>query len=341
MSNKFFFKVFILFLFFSCSSKDENKKEIIDGILKCKNATILISEKDSIAFDDDDSDPIYWVGAYNETSVKISFTKDIGFDDVTERHTFVFDKINGCLKIAHAYKYYDGKKVDISAITGLEYLQSFTQDWEVDKKFTGHLSYMDPHNGKTYIRKFWVEFSEEDYLEDVTNSQLFANCFSSRLPIEIDMNNDGNTDFRLDYDLIRNTGNNPSYSEYTIKLISSDNSINYILSPKRNSSPYSVIFEPPFSSRNTKQYFNGVKNALDVFYEFDSPYNKYNYFLNNNLTYTKNFNNNIDDYYVVSLILDGEQHFGWIKFQFNSNNCSIDVLETYLNPNPNQHINVD
>ncbi|MDD7913040.1 hypothetical protein [Polaribacter ponticola] len=341
--------LFILFfaLFFSCESQNEKQDEIvevidetIDETIECSNATTIITEDDAIAIPSD-TNPVYWIGNYNSSLIQINFTKEIGFDNATERLSFVFKKINNCLELDYAYKYYDGKLVDVSAITEMEIYDFSIQDWDEDKKLSGDVTYKDPHNGQFYTRKFWLEFSSNDYIEEPTNFKLFSECYLDKLPIEIDMNNDGNIDFNLSYTEIRNYGSKPAYTEYTFHLISSNNDINFILSPKRNSSPYIVLFETPFSSEDTKQYFNGVKKALDVFYEFDAPYQKYNYFLNNNLTYRSKLKNNSEDYFVVSLTLNGNQYFGWIKFSFNTDNCSVEVLDTYLNPTPNQNINVD
>lgn len=341
------FFIFVFALISSCGSQNKKAEEIIDvneetpdEVINCSNATTLITESDALAISSD-TDPVYWIGTYNTTSIQIGFTKEIGFDDATERLTFVFNKTGNCLEIDRAYKYYDGKLVDVSAITEMELHGFTTQDWDVDKKFTGDVTYKDPHDGQFYTRKFWIEFTENDFLEEPTEFKLFSDCYLDKLPIEIDMNNDGNIDFNLSYLEVRNYGSKPAYTEYTYQLISTNNDINFILSPKRNSSPYVVLFESPFSSEETKQYFNGVKKALDVFYEFDAPYQKYNYFLNNNLTYRSKLKNNSEDYFVVSLTLNGNQYFGWIKFSFNTDNCSVEVLDTYLNPTPNQNISVD
>lgn len=323
----------------SCSQK-EPEEIIVDNTNNCNTSNISVSENDKVVIPDA-TNPVLWKGHYNNSNVKISFTISAGVDNETETLNFVFDKIDKCLKINRAYKFYDGKLVDVSAITEMNVVGFTMQNWEIDKKFSGIISYVDPHNKKTYNRKFWVEFSTDDYYEEPTQFELFSDCFADKLPIPIDMNNDGNIDFNLSYEELRDSGNKPAYSQYTIKLISTDSDKNFILSPKRNSSPYFVIFEPPFSSNNTRQYFNGVKNALDVFYEFDAPYKKYNYLLNNNLTYKKILENNLYDYYVVSVHLNGNAYFGWIKFKFNATSCSMEILDTFLNPNANEHINVN
>jgi hypothetical protein len=337
--------IFVFTIISSCStSKEEEITTVVikdpEVVINCSNSAVIITEDDAIAIPSD-TNPVSWVGSYTSTTVQVSFTKEIGFDDVTERHTFVFNKVNGCLKIDHAYKYYDGKLVDVSAISEMELHGFFTQDWEIDEKFSGVVTYKDPHDGQFYTRKFWVELTATDFFEEPTEFQLFSDCYLDKLPVEIDMDKNGTIDFNLSYLEIRNFGSIPAYSQYTMQLISTDNDINFILSPKRNSSPYNVLFESPFTTQNTRQYFNGVKNALDVFYEFDAPYQKYNYFLSNNLTYKTKLNNNADNYFAVSMSLDESEYFGWIKFRFSSITCSVEVLDTFLNTTPDEHISVD
>ncbi len=339
-----FFRAIILlisvFIFTSCNTKNTVIEEEEPELISCSNATIKVVELDSIALPGA-TYPIYWKGAYTDSKIKINFTRSIGNDNETESFIFVFNKVDGCLKVERAYKFYDGKLVDTSAVTEMDVVEFYTQDWEEDKKFTGIISYIDPHDKNTYTRKFWINFKEDDFILEPTNFLLFNDCFGDTLPLEIDMNNDGTFDYNLSFETKNNIGNKPRFTEYHIKLISSNYNTNYILSPERNESPYFVVFEPPFSSENTKQYFNGVRNDLDVFYDFEAPYKKYNFFLNNNLTYKKTLKNNLDDYYVVSMLIEGKLYYGWIKFNFNSENCTAEIIETYLNPNANEHIYVN
>lgn len=334
------FLVIIFFLFLSCNPQktldefDENEE-----IIACDTSSQNITEEASVAIYNG-SEPIFWEGIYSDDFVRISYTKTVGTDEETETHHFVFKKIDHCIKVERIYKFYNGKLVDVSAITELKIISFYVQDWKLNEKFVGVVTYQDHHDKNTYKSEFWIEFEEENYRNEIGNFEYFSDCFSSKLPIDIDMNNDDTIDFKLAFEEIRNDGNKPAYSEYTIKLISTDYSVNSILSPRQSSSPHFVVFEAPFSSENTRQYFNGVKNTLDVFYEFDEPYQQYNYFLNNILTYRKMLENNLDDYYIVSIIINGETHYGWIKFKFNSSLCEAEIIETYLNPVANKHVEV-
>jgi hypothetical protein len=329
------------FLLFSCSSK--SVIEIIDEeeepeVINCSNTDISISEEDNIVIQHA-TNPVVWEGAYNESTVKISYTKPIGSE--SETFTFIFDKVESCLKPKRAFKFYDGKEVDISAVTEMSVSEFYTKEWEIDKKFAGNIIYKDPHDKLTYSEKFWVEFTEENFEMENTNYTFFNDCFGNKLPIDLDINTDGIVDFKIISERVRDIGNTPRFNHYTIKLISTNEDENEILSPRKTQGPYSVIFEPPFTSENTRQYFNEVKNALDVFYEFDAPYQGHNYFLNNNLTYKNFFENDKDDYYLIKMGLDNKAYYGWIKFTFNSAECNIEVLDTFLNTNADEHISIN
>lgn len=336
------FFTFLVFLW-SCN---ESLNETIEGSIICDTTEVIVSESDNYVYKTN-SEPVQWQGTYTNNIVQISFTESVGTDGETEKMSFVFTKVDDCLQIDYAYKYYYGSYGDISAITQMDLLDVSINEWVKDKNFSGQIVYRDHHDKQIYTHNFWIDFTEDNYQTEKTNYSYFADCFLDDLPIDLDLNNDGNTDYTLTYEETRDTGNTPQYNAYTIKLISTDETINEILSPKNSSIPYPVIFEPPFSSENTKKYdankFNSadVRNALDVFYEFDAPYEDYNYFLQNNLTNKKEFNNKKDDYYLVRMTFNDNSYYGWIKVDFSATECYIEVLDTYLSPTPNQHVSVE
>lgn len=326
----------------SCGSKieeDDGIKRAEDGSIICTNTIASITKEDNIVIPHA-TEPVLWKGTYSETSIRISFTKEISSDGESEKFMFVFDKTNDCPKLARAYKYYYGSNVDVSAITEMDVLSFNIKDWENNLKFSGTVAYKDPHNSQYFSKKFWVEFTEENLEIENTNFSFFADCFDSKLPINIDINTDGIIDYKMIYELNRNIGNKPQFSIYKIKLISNNENKNQILSPISNKIPYSVIYEAPFTSKNKVQYVNDVKDALDVFYEFDTPYQSYNYFLNNNLTYKGILGNNKDDYYIVKMEIGNQNYYGWIKVGFNSLNCQVEIIDTFLNSNAEEHISV-
>jgi uncharacterized protein YcfL len=328
--------ILISLLLFGCTSKAG-----IEVINNCSNIYIEITEQDNIVVQDP-TNPVVWEGTYNETSVKINYTRIVGTNDETETLAFVFSKKGDCLKIDNGYKYYYGSFFDVSAITEVTILELQIKDWEIDKKYTGQITYRDHHDKQIYTIKFWVEFTEDDYEIENTHYTHFSNCLNNKLPIDLDLNKDGKTDFILGYEEKINIGNNPKFTTYTIKLFSTnDDDSNLILSPKKDKSPYFIIFNPPFSSENTIRYRNGVKNTLDIFYEYEAPYESYNYFLNNNLTYSEILEDDKDDYFLIRMTISDKHYYGWIKLNFNATSCSAEVLETYLHDFANEHISVN
>lgn len=342
------FKYAISFLFcivlFSCEG--ETITEGIEGTVICNFSDIEISEADNVAITDA-SEPVLWTGSYNDESVKIYYTKKLNNFGVSETLNFVFKKVDNCLQIDRGYEFYNGGTGDISAITEVNILEAYIKDWEIDKKITGQIVYRDHHDKLIKELNFWVEFSTNDYIIENTNYNYFADCFADKLPIDFDLDNDGSVDYTLLAEETVDFANRPNFVFYTFKLVSTDESINEILSPKGTSIPFPVIFEPPFSSENTRSYaankFNSadVRNSLDVFYEFAAPYESYNFFLNNNLTNAKEFSNNKEDYYLVRLLRNDNYFYGWIKVDFSAEDCTIEILDTYLNSNANEHINID
>ncbi|MFC4268984.1 hypothetical protein [Polaribacter marinivivus] len=313
-------------------------EEVVIEIIKCEKSDISVTKEDNIIFNDP-TDPVLWEGSFTNDQVKLSYTVVVGQYNESETYNFIFNKVNECLKIDRAYKYYDGKLVDVSAVTEMQVSEFYIKDWEINSLFSGLLVYVDPHDKNTYSRKFWID-SFKDASNLVEIPKYFDDCFKDKFPIEIDVDKDGIIDFNLTYEENNDIGNTPKFDSYTIQLIPASNK-NKILSPKKNSSPYTIIFEPPFSSENTRQYFGGVKNTLDIFYEFESPYENYNYFLSNNLTYKNILQNDLPDYFVISKDIGGIEYFGWIKFILDTSTCQAEVLFAYLETNPNTHVKVN
>ena len=342
----YYYLIFLVFLSLLYGCETVNSEEGIEGTILCDLSDLGLSSSNNVVIQNN-SESAIWRGSYAENTVKISFTVDLNDNNTTETLTFVFNKIDDCLQIDYGYEFYNGSTADISAITQVSVLAVSIQNWEIDENFSGQITYRDHHDKFIKTLDFWVDFTTNDYLPETTNYTYFSNCFADKLPIDIDLDNDGITDYTIIADEVVDFANRPNFIAYNIKLISTDEEINEILSPRGVGIPFPVLFEPPFSSNNTRSYaankFNSidVRNSLDVFYEFDAPYENYNFFLQNSLTYKKEFENNKDDYYAVKLIRNNENFYGWIKIDFNAINCHIAVLDTYLSPNAEEHINIE
>ncbi|MEN8878684.1 MAG: hypothetical protein ABF311_00835 [Polaribacter sp.] len=331
------FSLFVLSILISCSSND-HLNSIENN--QCFTTNISVSEEDNI-ISNHATNPILWKGKYNESFVKLSFTTSIGDNGETETQTFILNKDNNCLKKQSAYKFYNGKKVDISAVTEMTITEFYVKEWDIDKTLSGLLVYTDPHDKKSYSRKFFVHFSAIDYEQEASNFLFFKDCLLGKLPIDIDMNADGIIDFKLTYELLNDIGNTPKYNQYTLQLNSTFEEKNKILSIKKNEGPHFIVFEPPFSSLNKTSYSTEVKSSLDIFYEFATPYESFNYFLDNNLTYSNILKNDLKDYFIVSLSIDGEIYYGWIAFYMNTASCNVGVTALHLNTVANEHVYVN
>lgn len=64
-------------------------------------------------------------------------------------------------------------------------------------------------------------------------------------------------------------------------------------------------------------------------------------FLSNTLTYREILSNNLKDYFVISLIIDGKTYFVWIQFQLDTASCKVEIIETFLNSTPNEAVFVN
>jgi hypothetical protein len=330
--------ILLFLILYSC--EEANLFGGIEGTIVCEASEIEISASDNIVIANS-VETVLWKGSYTDTSLKINFTKKAGTDGETETFTFVFTKKGDCLQVNRGYKYYYGSYTDVSAVTQMYILEFKIKEWDVDKKITGELVYRDHHDKQVYTLKFWIEFNEDDYEVEDSNYNYFSDCLLNKLPINIDVDKDGIIDYNIIYEEKRDVGNRPQFNSYTIKLISTDVEKNKILALDPGPYPYPIVFEAPFSTEDTNVYLTGVKNTLDVFYEFDAPYQKYNYFLNNNLTYKNILKNNKEDYFLVKMYFGDKKFYGWVKFKFNVLDCEIAVLETYLNPIETKHISIE
>ena len=156
---------FLLFihLFISCSSSEIIDEEIIEQpeIIGCVDENVgNVTEEDNIVINHA-TDPIVWEGYFTDDEVEISYTKPAGTLDETETFGFIFNKVDECLKVDRAFKFYDGKEFDISAVTQMKVEEFYIKKYEKDELFAGIVVYQDPHDKQFYSQKFWVNLSEK------------------------------------------------------------------------------------------------------------------------------------------------------------------------------------
>src|SRR6056300_741606 len=126
-------------------------EEVVIEIIKCEKSDISVTKEDNIIFNDP-TDPVLWEGSFTNDQVKLSYTVVVGQYNESETYNFIFNKVNECLKIDRAYKYYDGKLVDVSAVIEMQVSEFYIKDWEINSLFSGLLVYADPHDKNTYSR---------------------------------------------------------------------------------------------------------------------------------------------------------------------------------------------
>jgi hypothetical protein len=105
-----------------------------------------------------------------------------------------------------------------------------------------------------YALTFWVEFNEENYETKDTNYTYFSDCLLNKLPIDIDVDKDGKTDYKIIYEEKRGVGNRPQLNSYAIKLTSACEEKNKILALKTGPYAYLIVLKLLFL-RKTRTFF--------------------------------------------------------------------------------------
>jgi hypothetical protein len=276
-----------------------------------------------------------WKGKYSENSVEVNFSVK-GWEGETDLVGFVFRKKNNCIELDYAYYSFFGGCCDGSSYSLLSVnyinIDSFTiQEYIEDDKLVGQITFLNPNTQTLVTIKFSYIFTPDDYFDSNISDVTFNDCFDTNFSINIDLNSDNINDFSITHN---ETDLLPDGTTHTIQI----NSLNEnTISTKYIFLPHKIIFEPPFSSFISLGSNDITNHNLGRFSEYTSPLQNFNYWHSTEgATY-----NNIDDYIIVKVEKDGLFYYGWIKIKIDYEDCIFEIVETYINPTPNEHISVN
>jgi hypothetical protein len=275
-----------------------------------------------------------WKGKYSENSVEVNFSVK-GWEGETDLVGFVFSKKNNCIELDYAYYAFFGGCCDGSSrsLLSVKYINidSFTiQEYIEDEKLVGQITFLNPNTQNLVTIKFSYIFTPDDYFDSNTTDITFNDCIGTNFPINIDLNSDNVYDFSITLD---DTDLLPDGTTHTIQINSLNE--NTILSTLTR---YRIILEPPFSSSDSpgSSYINNYN--LGIFREYTPPLQSFNFWFPNSFW---RYKNNIDGYIVIKFEEGGLFYYGWIKIKIDYEDCIFEIVETYINPTPNEHISVN
>ena len=225
------------------------------------------------------------------------------------------------------------------ALSNIE-VESFQfQDWEEDSLFSGELTFNygpDSLIG-TVTRKFWVEFGPDDEYIAPTISDSFEESLGTQLPIRIDLNNDATDDFVFDYS-IEEFDSSIHRKRFNLRCdpLNAQNNVlakedlfysDHILVGTNSSS-----FEAVLSNDSNRNFAYRQ--------EFEAPFQNYNQWV---LTYRNqpaDWVSGYSPYIMLRMNIGGQFYFGWIQIKMNFVDSTLEVLNTYFHPVPNEHITI-
>jgi hypothetical protein len=334
--------VILLLLLTICSSCFDNANDGIQGIdsVICDTINLQVSERDNVVqFNNTGLNNPLWEATYSSQSVILKFAIRGGFHNDVKEYIFKFNKENGCLVFDHAYylstNLYDPPFVNHIIVNSIE-----IQEWNTDTLLSGKVTYARdiPANPEPPVtRNFWVELDTDDYFDEPILTPIYFNsCIGNLLPITLDLNNDGTDDFSFDYTQNSMTQFSPVKEEYMIVANSLDAN-NTILRPDNNNYDIpSIVFSPPFDSDNKRVYAD-IDKRLGYLIELPGNYNQYSYWVTHSDRYS---DRDTEGYIIVKMTLNGQDHYGWIQLKLSVENCSFEIIDSYFNPTPNEHVSV-
>jgi hypothetical protein len=301
----------------------------------CDTQNIGLSDENTnfMVFSEGVFQEIQWQVRYFENDVELSYWGGHCGDDCKLQKVFMFKKTNGCIAFNYAFSranhLYNG--IDVNEINVPIVFQ--LQEWIENEKFAGQLLIDD-----VITHNFWITQTPDDsyFIPDFPVFEAFESCLQDQLPVAIDMNHDGISDFEFGFDKFQDIARVPprSFSYVTTTSLSEPNQLLI-------DSEFNVVYSTERGSI-TSQNKNTI-NAIDIglFTNFNPPYSQFNNwksFANAGVFDPEIINYNASNYLLVKMILDNEDYYGWVNFSIDFNNCILTVHQTYLNDVPNEHV---
>jgi hypothetical protein len=256
---------------------------------------------------------------------------------------YVFKKINDCLEFYYAYSIAENLWFGKESVRLINVVNVLIQDWEKDNLFSGEITEIT-ETGNTITRNFWIEFdttSEYDFSYSPLTSE---NCINLVTGYKVDVNNDGIDDIAFEKFEIPSNNTTLNEKSNSIKIVPLNN--NTLLREDL------IFFEAPFNSVDMREYVIQpigpsvfqYHDHIGLLVEYEPPFDRFNmwYYGGGFFYYGANspLTNAVDDYLVIKIEKNGAYYYGWIKMKIDFDNCQFEVLETYSNPTPNEHISV-
>lgn len=337
--RKKIFLLFISIILANCSNDSDDNTNQVSCQMEFQNLGITESSSTiSVDLFPWLTEEVAWGVKYSNDVLELSYGYNCG-DECSMDYYFMFDINDTCISFDYAY--------NVSTDFGTYmyhnvYLNNSTfkldvQEWIPNEKFVGRLLENNDDGATEY--NFYTQFNNDDYFDTSSIDYLsFEGCMDTILPYNIDINSDGQADFSFDSseELVQNM-NQLAYTETTIYFKSLNETSNKIMI---NSSFEDFHFSSNILPVNSESFTEETTSGDFGYYaDFVSdtpyPFQQYNYL---GFDYLNGYE---DDYIMIKMQMDGAWHYGYVRFNMSINGCSLNIIETYLNPVPNEHFIID
>ena len=273
---------------------------------------------------------IVWKASYTNTEVIIELSSLCG-DECGGKEVYVFTKNYDCINFSHAYyqayDINDGPELKLIKVTDV-----LIQEWITDARLVGRLNYEDATFTK---RDFWIDLTPENYNDEEV---IYENstCFEEKFPNAADIDNDNIDDVSFIYTASSLSNGLGTKFNFTYKVLNEN--IEILKQP----SDTQVVYSQNINTEDLEVDNNG--SLIVEFFEYTKLYAQYNIWHSSLLSGMRscNLNDTEDDYlFFRKKINTTDYQYGWVKVLFDKENCGLSFGGYYLNPLPNQHIQID